>query len=232
MKAILGVKIGMTQVYQEDGATQVVTAVQCGPCTVLQCKTQEQDGYSALQLGFLERAKASKPRLGHMKASGLEKASRYIKEVRLESDSALKVGDSLAADIFEIGEDVWVTGTSIGKGFQGAIKRWNFSKGPQSHGSKNNRISGAMGAMDRGGMVPKGKKKAGHMGREQVTIRGLKIVDVLKAENVLLVSGAIPGPKNGLVVISNPKAEYAAVQTDNKGTDDGADQKKEEPTAA
>jgi len=173
-------------------------------------KKSGKDGYSALQLGFLTKKNAVKAELGAVKKAGQEKASKYVREVRVPDALDIPAGSVLNASIFEAGEAVSVTGTSIGKGFQGAIKRHKFTIGPQSHGSKNNRITGSQRFMARGGRIPYGAKMPGHMGADRVTIRGLKIVEVLSDKNVILVSGAIPGPKNGLVVVSNRKAEYDA----------------------
>lgn len=203
MKTILGKKIGMTQVFKEDGTAVAVTVVECGPCVVLQRKTEDKDGYSAIQVGFgAKKARnTNKSEQGRAKKANTEVVPQYVREIRVAKDYAAEVGSVLKADIFAAGDDVAVTGTTIGKGFQGAIKRHGFTLGPQSHGSKNNRITGTQGAMDRGGRIPTGQKKPGHMGLDQVTIRGLKIVEVLTDKNVVLISGAIPGPKNGLVVV-------------------------------
>jgi len=203
MKTILGKKIGMTQVFKEDGTAVAVTVVECGPCVVLQRKTEEKDGYSAIQIGFgaKKAQNTNKAEKGIAKKANTEVVPRYVREIRVAKDYAAEVGSVLKADMFAAGDAVAVTGTMIGKGFQGAIKRHGFTLGPQSHGSKNNRITGTQGAMDRGGRIPTGQKKPGHMGLDQVTIRGLKIIEVLTDKNVVLISGAIPGPKNGLVVV-------------------------------
>jgi large subunit ribosomal protein L3 len=218
MKAILGKKIGMTQIFKDDGSAVAVTVVECGPCTVLQRKTIENDGYSAIQLGFgAKKARnAIKSEQGRAKKANTDVVARYVQEFRVPKDFAVEVGNVLTANIFEAGESVAVTGTTIGKGFQGAIKRHGFTIGPKSHGSKNHRITGTQGAMDRGGRIPTGQKKPGHMGMDQVTMRGLKIVEVLTDKNVVLISGAIPGPKNGLVVVSNRTAEYDASKLTKK----------------
>lgn len=203
MKTILGKKIGMTQVFKEDGTAVAVTVVECGPCVVLQRKTEEKDGYSAIQVGFgAKKARnTNKAEKGIAKKANTEVVPRYVREIRVAKDYVADVGSVLKADMFAAGDAVAVTGTTIGKGFQGAIKRHGFTLGPQSHGSKNNRITGTQGAMDRGGRIPTGQKKPGHMGLDQVTMRGLKIIEVLTDKNVVLISGAIPGPKNGLVVV-------------------------------
>ena len=211
MKSLLGRKIGMTQIFTDDGRAQAVTAVECGPCVVLQAKRKtEKDNYSALKLGFLDLKKANKAGLSPAKKIDLDKAKKYVREVRVPDTLDIPAGSVLNCDIFAAGEKISVTGTSIGKGFQGAIKRHGFTIGPRSHGSKNNRITGSQRFMDRGGRIPCGAKMPGQMGNARVTIRGLKVVEVLSDKNVILVSGAIPGPKNGLVVVSNRHAEYDA----------------------
>jgi large subunit ribosomal protein L3 len=211
MKSVLGRKIGMTQIFDEKGDVHTVTVVDCAQCIVLQRKTKAKDGYSAIQLGLGEVKKATKAKLGHAKKAGLEKAKKFVREIRIPENLDINAGTVITPDkIFTIGEKISVTGTTIGKGFTGPIKRWNFTLGPSSHGSKNHRVHGAMPVTDRGGRVPKGSKSSGHYGVDQVTITGLSIVDIISDKQVILVSGAIPGPKNGLVVVSNRKAEYDA----------------------
>lgn len=211
MKSILGRKIGMTQVFTEDGLAKAVTVIECGPCVVLQAKKKSgKDGYSALKLGFLDKKNADRASMGIAQKAGLEKAKKYVREVRVPETLDIPAGSVLTADIFEAGEDISVTGTSIGKGFQGAIKRHGFTIGARSHGSKNNRVTGSQRFLAKQGHIPYGAKMPGRMGTDRVTIRGLKVVEVLNDKNVILVSGAIPGPKNGLVVVSNRKAEYDA----------------------
>jgi large subunit ribosomal protein L3 len=212
MKALLGKKLGMTQVFKDDGTAVTVSVIECGPCTVMQKKTVEKDGYSSIQIGYQDKKnkKSNKAELGHAKKAGQETVKKYLQEVLVPENSAIEVGSQLTVAQFQAGEDVKVTGTSIGKGFQGTVKRYNFSIGPKSHGSKQHRNPGSIAAGTGRSNVFKGKKQPGRMGGEQVTIRGLKIVEVLSDQNVILVSGAIPGPKNGLVVVNSLQTEYIA----------------------
>jgi large subunit ribosomal protein L3 len=201
-KGIIGKKLGMTQVFTEDGTRIPVTVVQAGPCIVTQKKLRDVDGYSAIQIGFesLDAARANKPHLGHCTKSG-HGVFRYLKEIKLTNADELSMGDTLSVDQFLPGDYVDVTGTSIGKGFQGVIKRWNFKGGRASHGSRFHRAPGSIGASATPSRVFKNKKMPGQMGNEKVTIQGLQIVRVDSAENLLLIKGAIPGHKNNIVII-------------------------------
>lgn len=207
-KAILGTKLGMTQIFLPDGRLAPVTVVQAGPCTVVQKKTTERDGYAAIQIGFGEmtesRAKklVNKPETGHFKKAGVA-PTRYLREMRLEDDSAYEVGAVIKADVFAQGEAVDVTGTSKGKGFTGVILRWSQSKGPMAHGSKYHRGIGAFSAGTYPGRVFKNKKMSGHMGAEKTTVQKLEIIRVDAERNLLFVKGALPGPKGGLLFIRN-----------------------------
>ncbi len=203
-KAILGTKIGMTQIFNEDGRVVPVTVILAGPCTVVQKKTVETDGYDAVQVGFGEVKEKSlnKPEKGHFAKADVA-AKKYLREFRLEDISALNVGDEIKADTFEAGEKVDVTGISKGKGFAGPMKRWGLHRGPMSHGSGYHRGSGSMGACSSPGRVMKGKKLPGHMGVEKVTVQNLEIVKVNAEENIILVKGAVPGCKGGLITIRN-----------------------------
>ena len=200
-KGILGRKVGMTTVFTTDGKQIPVTAVSVEPNVVTQIKTKEVDGYDAIQLGaFSKREKLSnRPEMGHAKKANTE-PKRFLKEIRDVNVSDYTVGQVLEANLFEAGEIVDVTGTSKGKGFQGVIKRHNQSRGPMGHGSHYHRGPGSMGTM-RPMRVMKGKKLPGHMGNETVTIQNLEIISVDMDNNVILISGNIPGPKNGLVII-------------------------------
>ncbi len=201
-KSILGRKLGMTQLFDEVGKVIPVTVVEAGPCTVIQKKTQENDGYSAVQVGFVDKKEknVTKPLKGHFnKAKSSFK--RYLKEFKLEGSDGYDIGDEIKADIFEAGEKVDVTGTSKGKGFQGVIKRWGQHRGPMSHGSHYHRSPGSMGACSSPSRVFKGKKLPGHMGVDRVTIQNLDIARVDAEKNLILIRGAIPGPKGGLIVI-------------------------------
>ena len=200
-KGILGTKVGMTQIFSEDGFLVPVTVVSCEPNVVLQKKTIENDGYEALQLGFKDKrvSLANKPELGHFAKSN-SNPKRYLKEIAGTEMSNFEVGQEIRVNIFEDGEIVDVTGTSKGKGFQGSIKRHNQSRGPMTHGSRYHRGPGSMGPVDPA-HVRKGKKLPGHMGAETVTIQNLHIVKVDVQRNLLLIKGNLPGPKKGLVII-------------------------------
>ena len=205
-KAILGRKLGMTQIFTEEGQVVPVTVVESGSNVVVQNKTVENDGYNAIQIGFgaIKDSKVTKPMKGHFAKAGVAPV-KYIREMRLENASEYNVGDSISVDIFSAGELVDVTGTSKGKGFAGSIKRHNFARGPMGHGSKSHREPGSTGAMisGHGGRVLKGKKLPGHMGSEKVTVQRLSVVKVDAERNLILIKGAIPGPKKSFVVIKN-----------------------------
>jgi large subunit ribosomal protein L3 len=203
IKGILGKKLGMTQLFAADGRRVPVTVVEAGPCVVLQKKTDATDGYNAVQLGFAPKAahRVNKPELGHFKKAG-KGAFSSAREFKVTDVDAINVGDEIScADLFKIGDIVDVTGTSKGKGFQGVIKRWNFSGGRMTHGSKFHRGPGSIGCSAWPSRVFKGKKMAGQMGNERVTTQNLAIVDVRPEQNILLIKGAVPGPRNGVVMI-------------------------------
>lgn len=203
-KAILGTKLGMTQIFDEDGRVVPVTVVSSGPCVVTQRKTTDTDGYEAVQVGFGEVKEKSlnKPQKGHF-AKANTAIKKYVREFRLSDCSTYNVGDEIKADIFAAGEKIDITGTSKGKGFAGPMKRWGLHRGPMSHGSGYHRGSGSMGACSSPGRVMKGKKLPGHMGVKRVTVQNLEIVKVLAEQNLILVKGAVPGNKGGLVIIRN-----------------------------
>lgn len=202
-KGILGTKVGMTQIFNEDGKLIPVTVVSCDPNVVLQKKTVENDGYEAIQLGFKDkRVKlANKPELGHFAKSN-STPKRYLREVKGQELYNFEVGQEIRVNIFTEGETVDVTGTSKGKGFQGSIKRHGQSRGPMGHGSHYHRAPGSMGSIDPN-HVRKGKKLPGHMGVNTVTIQNLEIVKVDLDRNLLLISGSVPGPKKGLVFVQH-----------------------------
>jgi large subunit ribosomal protein L3 len=205
MKGILGRKVGMTQVFDaESGAVTPVTVIEAGPCPVVQVKTVETDGYEAVQLAFdaVEERKVTKPELGHLAKAGAG-AHRHLVEFR--GTSELQVGESVTVGAFEPGEAVKVAGVSIGKGFQGTIKRHNFHRGPVSHGSHNVRKPGSIGASATPSRVFKGQKMAGRMGGKRITQLGLVVHDVDPERNLLLVKGAVPGPKSGIVEIRSTR---------------------------
>lgn len=202
MKAVLGKKIGMTQVFTEDGKLIPVTVVEAGPMVVTQLKTKESDGYEAVQVAYgeVKEKKVNKPRRGHFAKAGVG-FKKFVREFRVADPSAYALAQEIKVDVFEAGEKVDAIGTSKGKGFQGTIKRHNQSRGPMSHGSRYHRGPGSMGAASDPSRVFKGKKLPGHMGAKRVTIQNLEIVRVDAEKNLLLIKGAIPGPKKGLVVI-------------------------------
>ncbi|MEG0152706.1 MAG: 50S ribosomal protein L3 [Cellulosilyticaceae bacterium] len=201
MKGILGKKVGMTQVFTETGAVIPVTVIEAGPVVVTQVKTIENDGYNAVQVGFMDAKEKSlnKPQKGHLAAANTLK--KHLKEFRVESVEAYTVGQELRADVFAAGEMIDVSGISKGKGFQGPIKRHGQSRGPESHGSRYHRRPGSMGACSYPGRVFKNKKLAGHMGSVKVTVQNLEVVRIDAEKNLILVKGAIPGAKGSVVTI-------------------------------
>ncbi|MEK6777787.1 MAG: 50S ribosomal protein L3 [bacterium] len=212
---LIGKKIGMTQVFEKEGGELIpVTVVQAGPCRVVQIKSEKTDGYNAVQLGFEEENKKSrlkKPGVGHCKKNGLP-LYRYLGEVRIEDLSGIEVGMEFKADLFSAGEEVAVTGTSKGKGFAGVVKRHGFSGGPMSHGSRFHRGSGAIGHHANPNKIFKGKPMAGHMGVERVTVKSLKVVEIIADQNIILIKGAVPGGENGILRIRKKPGKKAAVK--------------------
>ena len=199
LQGFLGKKIGMTQIFREDGRVVPVTVIEAGPCVVTQVKTLQPDGYEALQLGFGDVKRRNKPQAGHLKNS---KLSRYLREVSTDDTSEFEVGQTIGADIFEAGEKIDVIGKSKGRGFAGTMKRWNFGGGPRTHGQSDRaRAPGSIGGGTTPGKVYKGLKMAGHMGNRRITVKGLEIVEVDTDRNLLLVKGGIPGATNSLVQI-------------------------------
>ncbi|MBO5478593.1 MAG: 50S ribosomal protein L3 [Clostridia bacterium] len=201
MKAIIGKKIGMTQIFDEKGTVIPVTAIQAGPCVVSQVKTNETDGYTAVQLGFgeVKEKHMNKPAKGHFAKAGIQN-KKHLREFRVDSVD-VKVGDEVKADVFVAGEKIDVQGTTKGKGFQGVIKRHGQSRGPMGHGSMYHRRPGSMGPTSTPGRVFKGKKLPGHMGVQTVTIQNLDVVRVDLDKNVILVKGSVPGAKGSLLKI-------------------------------
>ena len=207
-KAILGTKIGMTQIFLADGRLMPVTVVQAGPCTVTQVKTEKSDGYEAVQVGFGELAEKrvkklkNKPELGHFEKAGVP-ATRFLRELRLSDISSYKVGDQIKADVFAQGDKVDVIGTSKGHGFTGVVRRWNQHTGPMAHGSKYHRGVGSMSANSDPSRVFKNKHMPGQYGVERVTVQNLEVVKVDADRNLLLIKGAIPGANGALVLVRN-----------------------------
>jgi large subunit ribosomal protein L3 len=199
VKALLGRKIGMTQLFDEDGNVQRVTVIQAGPCVITQLKTAEKDGYEAVQIGFEQAKKPGKTLAGH--ATHNKVTSKVLREVRgAASEEEIKVGDIIDVSKFEAGEEVAITGTSKGKGFAGTVKRHNFSTGPKTHGSHNYRAPGSIGSAYPE-HVFKGIKMAGRMGGNTTTVKGVKVISIEPSRNLLTVKGSVPGPRRGLVVI-------------------------------
>ena len=203
-KALIGKKLGMTQIFDENGTVIPVTVLEAGPCVVAQVKTLENDGYEAVQLGFgeVKENKLNKPEKGHFAKANVT-AKKHLREFRLDSIEGIKVGDELKADVFAAGDKIDVQGTSKGKGFQGVIKRHGQSRGPMGHGSMYHRRPGSMGPTSTPGRVFKGKKLPGHMGRVTVTIQNLDVVRVDMDKNVLLIKGSVPGPKGAILKIKS-----------------------------
>lgn len=203
-KAILGKKLGMTQIFDENGKVIPVTVIEAGPCVVVQKKTVEKDGYQAIQVGFGDvreklRTKALK---GHFAKAGVS-IKRFVKEFRLKDVSGYEVGQEFKADVFAAGDRIDVSGISKGKGFQGTIKRWNAHRGPETHGSKFHRAVGSMGASSDPSRTFKNKKLPGHMGNVNTTVLNLLVAKVMPEKNLILIKGGVPGPNKGLVVIRN-----------------------------
>lgn len=202
VSTILGRKLGMTQIFDEDDNIVPVTVILAGPCTVSQVKTKETDGYEAVQIGFgsLKPKHVNKPMAGHFAKAGVE-PMKYLREVRVDDASQYSCGDKVTVEAFADVKAVDVTGTSKGKGFQGTVKRWNFSRGPMAHGSRNQREPGSIGQCAYPARVRKGLHMAGHMGDERVTVKNLKLVRVDAEQNLMLVKGAVPGGKDAIVSI-------------------------------
>lgn len=201
-KAILATKVGMTQIFNEDGVLTPVTVLQAGPCVVTQVKTVENDGYSAVQVGFVDKREklVSKPVKGHFDKAGVS-YKRYVREFRLENAEEYSVKDEIKADIFAAGDKIDATAISKGKGFQGAIKRHGQHRGPMAHGSKFHRHQGSNGSATTPGRVFKGKGMPGQMGNKQITVQNLEVVKIDAENNLILVKGAVPGPKKCLVTV-------------------------------
>lgn len=206
---LIGEKLGMTQVFNEDGSIVPVTVIKLEPLTVTQVKTVEKDGYCAIQVGLVpaKGKHLTKAQKGHLEKNKLD-LFRVLKEFRVEDSSKYEVGQVLDAGVLENIEKVDVTGKSIGKGFQGTVKRYNFSRGPMSHGSKNHRAPGSIGAGTTPGRVYKGKKMAGNMGNEKVTVSKLKVVKIDNEKNILLVKGSVPGPEGKMVTIKPSRLKW------------------------
>ncbi len=199
LQGIIGKKLGMTQVFREDGKVEAVTAIEAGPCPVIQVKTRGKEGYNAAQLGFGEVKRLKSPQRGHVKGLG---QLRYLREFRVDDSEAIEVGQRVDASLFKAGDLVDITGVSKGKGFAGVVKRHHFAGGPKTHGqSDRHRAPGSIGATTTPGRVFKGMRMAGHMGNSKVTVCHLEVFEADPARNLLLVRGAVPGGRNGLLLI-------------------------------
>lgn len=212
-KAIIGKKVGMTQIFDENGRVVPVTVIEAGPCVVTQKKTNETDGYVSVQLAYGDVAerKLTKPELGHLKKAGVS-PKKHLKEFKLDNAAQLELGAEIKVDTFAVGDKIDVTGISKGHGFQGVVKRWNAQRTPMTHGGGPvHRHAGSMGSSSDPSRIFKGKIGAGHMGVEQVTVQNLDVVKVDAELNMLVVRGAIPGPKGGLVYVKSTVKHYRAV---------------------
>jgi len=207
LKGLMGKKLGMTRIFGPFGLIFPVTVIQLGPCYVTQKKTRDRDGYEALQLGFepLAERKVNKPLAGHLAAAG-KGGFRYLREFKVDDTAEFDLGQELTADLFTIGERVHVTGTTKGRGFAGVTKRHGFARGPETHGCTTHRAPGSIGTSATPSRVLKGQRLPGHMGDVKKTTKNLKVIDVRPSENVILIQGAVPGAKGGLVILR--KSEY------------------------
>lgn len=203
-KAILGKKLGMTQIFDENGKVIPVTVIEAGPCVVVQKKTSEKDGYEAIQVGFgdIREKLLTKADKGHFAKAGVA-IKRFVREFRLEDAATYEIGQEIKADVFSAGDKVDVSGVSKGKGFQGTIKRWNAHRGPETHGSKFHRAVGSMGGSSDPSRTFKNKKLPGHMGNVNTTVLNLTVAKVVAEKNLILIKGGVPGPNKGLVVLRN-----------------------------
>lgn len=207
IKKIFGKKVGMTSFFLEEGKSVPVTVLKIGPCVVVQKKTREKEGYNAVQLGYgpKKEARVNKPLRGHFKTVG-DRCFSQLREVRVEDPEDFQLGDEIRSDIFTVGESVDVRGLSKGRGFSGVMKRWGFSGGKATHGSRSHRIPGSIGACATPGRVQKGRKMPGRMGNQNVTVKNLKVVDVRPEMDLVLVKGAVPGAANSFLEIRKANA--------------------------
>jgi len=205
IQGIIGRKLGMSQIFGDDGKAEAVTAIEAGPCTIVQVRTAAKEGYNAAQLGFGKAKRLNSPRRGHLKGLG---QFRYLRELRIDDSEDIEMGQKIDVSLFKAGDLVDVTGVSRGMGFAGVVKRHGFAGGPKTHGqSDRHRHPGSIGATTSPGRVLKGKLMAGHMGSNRVTVRHLKVLEADSARNLLLVRGAVPGAKNGLLLIKKSGRE-------------------------
>jgi len=202
-KKLYGIKLGMTRYFLDEGGSTPATIIKAGPCVVIQRKTVDKDGYEAIQVGFelQKEERVNRPMRGHLKAAG-ERVFRHLREIPVDDASQFELGQEIGVDIFNIGDTVSVTGHSKGRGFTGVIKRWGFSGGRKTHGSRSHRVPGSIGMSATPGRVAKGKKMPGRMGNQKTTIKNLKVVDVRPDMGVIALKGAVPGSKNSIIEIS------------------------------
>jgi large subunit ribosomal protein L3 len=202
-KKLIGRKLGMTRYFIEDGASVPVTLIKAGPCVVIQKKTLKKDGYEAIQVGFeaQKEKRINKPIKGHLKAAG-DRFFMHLAEIRVDNASDFKVGQEIKSDIFEIGDVVQVSGRSKGRGFAGVTKRWGYSGGPKTHGSRSHRVPGSIGMCATPGRVFKGKKLPGRMGNQRITIKNLRVLDLRPEQDVIALKGSVPGSRNSLIEIA------------------------------
>jgi len=202
VEKLFGRKLGMTRYFLEEGRAEAVTVLKIGPCVVVQKKSADKEGYNAIQVGFepQKESRVNKPLKGHFKAAGVG-PFKFLREIKVDDPEAFELGQELKADIFQIGDLVHVSGHSKGRGFSGVMKRWGFSGGRKTHGSRSHRIPGSIGCSATPGRVIKGKKLPGHYGNQRVTVKNLKVVDVRPELDVVVVKGAVPGSKNSFVEI-------------------------------
>lgn len=203
-KAILGKKLGMTQIFNENGKVIPVTVIEAGPCVVVQKKTEEKDGYKSIQIGFgdIREKLVNKPLKGHFAKSGVS-LKRFLKEFKLDNIDEYEIGQEIKVDIFVEGDRIDISGISKGKGFQGVIRRWNAQRGPMSHGSKFHRAVGSMGASSDPSRTFKNKKMPGHMGNKNTTVLNLQVAKVISEKNIILIKGGVPGPNKSFVSIKD-----------------------------
>jgi large subunit ribosomal protein L3 len=201
-KGILGKKLGMTRVFRENGQSIPVSALEVGPCYIIQIKRSEKDGYNAIQIGFQPKKekRLNKPLNGHLRAAGKGGLS-FLRELRVGDPESFELGQEITGEIFDVGDRVTVRGMSKGRGFSGVVKRWGFSGGDTAHGCRSHRVPGSVGASATPSRVMKGKRLPGRMGNQWVTVKNLRVIDVVREKNVILVKGAVPGSKGGLVEV-------------------------------
>ena len=218
LEGLIGKKIGMTQIFDDNGNVIPATVITAGPCTIIQKKTEKRDGYSAVQLAFIEdkpKKHASKPVVGHYQRANIPPA-KILREFKFDDQSGVKEGDQFFVDMFDIGEKVHVIGTSKGKGFAGVVKRWGFKGGKATHGSMHHRRPGSVGASAYPSRVMKGKKLPGHMGHERITVKNLSVVETDKEKNLIVVKGSIPGARGGYLLIKKANFEIKSSDEEKK----------------